>query len=766
MKPFAFFSDVFLLVACSLLCSCGSGKVDWKLLPSGQDLVYAELAPTWDEGIPLGNATVGTLVWQKGEALRFSLDRVDLWDLRPADSLFGENFRFEWIKDHIRRKDYKSVQKKFDAPYNREPAPSKIPGAALEFPLEELGKPVSVRLYLSNALCEIRWADDKILRTFVHASRPVGWFVFENIDNIVNLKPQIVPPSYRKASGVRDNSHSGVNLERLGYEQGEVLEEGNRMVYRQKGWGNFSYEVAVEWKKRGKRWYGVWSVTSTLGEGQASEEVASSLRQGLAKAYEAHLSYWNDFWSRSSICLPDSLLQKQYQNEMYKLGSVAREHSYPISLQAIWTADNGKLPPWKGDYHHDLNTELSYWPVYTSNHLEEGLGYLNTVWGQLPVYREYTRNFFQKDGINIPGVATLMGEPMGGWCQYAMSQTTSAWIAYHFYLHWKYSADKLFLEKKAYPFIKKVAIYLEQMLEKDAKGIRRLEFSTSPEIFDNSLKAWFTDMTNYDLALIKNLFFLAAELAGELNLLGDKERWENIRCELPELDVDGQNCLTFAPGFPYNESHRHFSHAMAIYPLGLLDITDGERARDIISSTIKQLDAYGSDYWTGYSFSWLGNLKARAGDGDGAAEALRIFAECFCLKNMFHANGDQSGTGKSKFTYRPFTLEGNFAFASGILEMLLQSHTGVIRLFPAIPKDWRDVSFCKLRAQGGFLVSAAMVRGKLNKVKIVSEKGRLLRLKLPQTVIASKPFIRISDEIIEFKTEIGECIEINCKGVF
>ena len=58
---------------------------------------------------------------------------------------------------------------------------------------------------------------------------------------------------------------------------------------------------------------------------------------------------------------------------MYKLGWGTREKCYTISLQAVWTADNGKLPPWKGDYHHDLNRQLSYWTAYAGNHLSEGL---------------------------------------------------------------------------------------------------------------------------------------------------------------------------------------------------------------------------------------------------------------------------------------------------------------------------------------------------------------------------------------------------------
>ncbi|MBC8180431.1 hypothetical protein H8E88_04835 [candidate division KSB1 bacterium] len=69
--------------------------------------------------------------------------------------------------------------------------------------------------------------------------------------------------------------------------------------------------------------------------------------------------WWNHFWSKSSIDIPDEVLLKQYHLEMYKFASAARKGAPPISLQAVWTADNGKLPPWKGDFHHDINTQSS-----------------------------------------------------------------------------------------------------------------------------------------------------------------------------------------------------------------------------------------------------------------------------------------------------------------------------------------------------------------------------------------------------------------------
>ena len=116
-----------------LLTACAGGRATLAETPSPSDLHFDRLAASWDEGLPLGNATVGQLVWQRDSTLRFSLDRVDLWDLRPMDSLSGPNYRFAWVREQAEKNDYLPVQKKFDHPYDAQAAPAKIPGAALEF---------------------------------------------------------------------------------------------------------------------------------------------------------------------------------------------------------------------------------------------------------------------------------------------------------------------------------------------------------------------------------------------------------------------------------------------------------------------------------------------------------------------------------------------------------------------------------------------------------------------------------------------------------
>ncbi len=726
------------------------------------DLVMKGLAGTWDEAIPLGNGWLGALVWEKSGRLRISLDRADLWDLRPMKNLDSPEWTFAWVISQWKKGDYKTVQDMFDVPYDAEPAPSKIPAAAIEFDQAGLGPVRSVRLFIREALCRVEWTGGAVLETFVQAERNAGLFRWTG----PFPEPALATPPYgRGRAGGSLDPVTGQDLRRLGYAQGRVARAPGSLVYEQEGWGGFRYQVAVAWRRGDDgRLEGAWSVTSSAsdkaGSPQARSVVREALAQGFDRAFKEHADWWKRFWSRSSLSLPDKLLERQWFLEQYKFGSAARRGAPPISLQAVWTADNGQLPPWKGDFHHDLNTELSYWPCYAADHLEEGLGFLDWLWSLRPRFEEYTRAFFGTPGLNVPGVTTLDGRPMGGWIQYSFSPTCAAWLGHHFYLHWRYSQDREFLAGRAYPWIRDVAVHLRALAVKDERGLKRLPLSSSPEVLDNRREAWFAAPTNYDLALIKWTFAAAAELASELGLPSEAREWILAGEGWPDFAVDPAEGLMFAPGFPYHESHRHFSHQLAYHPLGLIDMSRGEGDRKVIRATLENLDRRGTDGWCGYSFAWLAGLRARAFDGRGAAEALRTFATCFCLPNSFHANGDQSGTGKSKMTYRPFTLEGNFAFASGLQEMLLQSHAGVVRVFPAVPDEWRDASFDRFRAEGAFLVSARKAKGEVEEVEVLSEKGGRLRLANPfrgPVSLDGRPFPG-AGETLEVETRPGQVL--------
>jgi len=335
-------------------------------------------------------------------------------------------------------------------------------------------------------------------------------------------------------------------------------------------------------------------------------------------------------------------------------------------------------------------------------------------------------------GLNVPMTTDLKLNQIGGWRQYTHSATTAAWLAHHFYLHWQYSQDRKFLEERAYPWLEECAVFLEAITsERDADGLRTLPLSSSPEINDNKPNAWFPTITNYDNALIRWTFEKTAELAAELGKEDAAQKWRGVLAEMPALALDDDGALLVTKDYPLKESHRHLSHQMAIHPLGIIDHSHSADEARTIRATLAELKRLGTDWWCGYSFSWLASVAARARDGETAADALELFARAFVLRSSFHCNGDQTGEGHSKFTYRPFTLEGNFAYAAGLNEMLLQSHTGTIVLFPAIPDDWQEVSFKNLRAVGAFLVSAERKDGKVINVTIESETGAVPVVQCP-----------------------------------
>lgn len=691
-------------------------------------LEFTKLAPRWDEGIPLGNGMLGSLAWEKNGKLRLSLDRADLWDERKALDLSKLNFK--WVEQQVLKDDYKPVQKIGDWPYDNMPYPTKLPAAALQFDISGLGAVVSNQLEIATALHTVKFTSGVVFQNYIHATQQAGYFSFDHITD-ENLMKQLVPKldvhNYNSGTSVEsDNSHAGEGLGKLGYAKGNVKEEEHTIHYHQPTYNGRFFEVLVKWKRTGKdKLTGSWTISGNQPAALSSPQL-SIVDSG---EWKSHVKWWKDFWSKSSVKLPDELIEKQYYLELYKLGSVSRKGAPAITLQAVWTADNGSLPPWKGDFHNDLNTQLSYWPAYTGNHLQEAVSFTDWLWKIRPVSLQYTKQYFGVDGLNVPGVVTLNGDPMGGWIQYSLSPTVSAWCAQYFYWQWKYSMDDRFLQQKAYPYVHDAAVYLENITRlKD--GVRKLPLSSSPEYNDNSVNAWFKDWTNYDLSLARFLFSAASEIAKAFGKEDEAIHWKKILGELPDYNVN-ETGLTVAPGQSMESSHRHFSPYMAVYPLALLDINQ-PKDKEIVDKSIQHIEKLGTRAWVGYSFTWMSTLYARAYQAEKAVKQLQIFASNFCSPNSFHLNGDQKGGQYSGFTYRPFTLEGNFAFAQGVHELLLQSRQGYIEVFPAIPKDWENVSFTNLRAEGAVLVSGKIENEKLISVKVFSEKGGVVNVKLPK----------------------------------
>ena len=72
----------------------------------------------------------------------------------------------------------------------------------------------------------------------------------------------------------------------------------------------------------------------------------------------------------------------------------------PANLQGLWNDSNN--PPWRCDYHSNINVQMNYWPAEPTNLSECHLPFLNYVESQREVYRLRTRE--EKDyGPNTRG---------------------------------------------------------------------------------------------------------------------------------------------------------------------------------------------------------------------------------------------------------------------------------------------------------------------------------------------------------------------------
>ena len=754
MRPRGVHATALVVVLSNLGAGVTPGMIDVDLPADEHGVHLAEPAAVSDEGLPLGNGLLGALVWGDGRPLKISLDRIDLWDLRPVPEFHSPYYTYEQMVQWHRQGRHEDLEELYEAPYVR--PPTKIPAGRIEVRVDGARPIDGGRLTLDDATAELQLSDGTRLRLFVHATEPVGMMA---VDTPGEVSVHLAPPPF---SGDIEDEHRAALLSLLGYPlEGELTEEQQtnlRLVsltrlgyppavetdadhlraFSQQCAAGLKYAVCMVWGRNAQRWEAAWSIASTFEDldplALATRRAQRALQRGFESMRQTHCAWWEAYWRQSSVRLPNKRIERQWFLDQYKFGAGTRRGAPPMGLQGPWTYDTGGLPPWKGDYHHDMNTELTYWPGYSANHLDEGLSFVDWLWDTQDNCVAWTRSFFQEPGLCVPMTADLANNQLGGWRQYAHSPTTAAWLAHHFYLHWRYSADREFLQQRAYPYLKEAAVFMEAVTsERDDDGFRRLPLSSSPEIRGNTPDAWFDVWTNYDLALARWLFRAAAELADELALDPEAPHWRQVLSELPELYRGEDGSLLLAKDQPLTESHRHFSHLLAIHPLGLVDWDDGEAAQQSIRASLAALQRLGTEHLFGFSFGWLANLAARARDGQAAERALQAFATSYTLRNSFHCNAKQPPRGEPRTKGSPVTLEGNFAAAAAVQEMLLQSQRGLIRIFPAVPEHWDDVAFTTLRAEGAFLVSARRRGGVTDRVEITAEQGGRCRLVSPFT---------------------------------
>ncbi|HND61335.1 MAG TPA: glycoside hydrolase N-terminal domain-containing protein [Opitutaceae bacterium] len=709
------------LVAAGLLLAAGARA---GLAPATtMKLTLTAPITTWDEAIPLGNGLLGGLLWGEGSTLRLSLDRGDLWDERPAPGNPLAGFTYARLTELANAHRNEDIKKIVDEPYFKD-HPTKIPAGRVELDLAEGQRVTSFELDLTTATG----------RAALGAAGSVEAF-FSAIDPVALLR--IPGPAPR---GLRLLAPESVK--KLGYPDPVRGRDGTAEWFTQT-----TAEGHVTCVYAGtRRLDGETLVATTVAYSPADgtdvvaaarARVDAALAAGFAAKRQPHVDWWHDFWEVSSVAVPDEQVQRHYNLVQYFYGAASRTGAPPIPLQGVWTADAGELPPWKGDYHHDLNTQMTYMGYQASGRFDEGRVFLDFMNDRLPAFRKFAHDFLQTKGAAVPAVMTLAGQPLGGWAQYSLAPIHGAWVGHLFYLHWRYTRDEKFLREEAYPWCREIGEALQALLKPDANGVLVLPLSASPEAWNNDQRAWVKPNSNFDIACLRMLYLGNQEMAAALGDARAAAEWGRLAAAVGPLHVNARHQLMISPDEDLTFSHRHLATVMGIYPFNLLNIEGTDEDRAVIKASVHDLDRLGVLEWCGYSYTWMSALRARIGEPEPALWYLKAYLHAFLLRNGFHANGDQTKSGFSIFDYRPFTLEGNFLACAAVHEMLLQSwhaHPGTggegpIRIFPAMPWKWHEAAFANLIAEGGHRVSATRQNNATTWLQVIAAHDGEIRIR-------------------------------------
>ena len=541
------------------------------------------------------------------------------------------------------------------------------------------------------------------------------------------------------SGGVTSSGPDSQGVAKLGYPPAVFGEEPGLQWYVQEAALGMHYVVALGSRRAGDSTLYAVAVTATMDDPDplalAKRRVRAALDAGWDALRAPHAAWWAGFWSQSQVSAFPT--QPSCGTTTWSATSTAPPRAAArrrCRCRACGPPTPASLPPWKGDYHNDLNTQMTYIAYQAAGHFDEGLSYLDFLWDRRPRFQRFAREFYGTGGLAAPGVMTLAGQPLAGWVQYSLSPTMRAWSAHLFYLHWRYTMDDAFLRERAYPWAREVGNCMLGLLKPDANGILVLPLSSSPEIFDNSHRAWLQPNSNYDLMSLRMLFLALREMADALGRRDEAARWSERRRSaravsrarrrhadaLRERGPAGEPPPSVEPHgpAPVQPDHRGGRAAATRATIARVARRVGREGHEGVVRLQLLLD--------------VGPARARRRRRGGAAPSRRSTRRPSSCATGSTPTATRPKSGFSNFTYRPFTLEGNFLAMHAVHEMLLQSwsptpgqrDTEVIRIFPATPARWHDASFDDLRAEGGYLVSARRENGVTTWFRITGQPRR------------------------------------------
>lgn len=417
---------------------------------------------------------------------------------------------------------------------------------------------------------------------------------------------------------------------------------------------------------------------------------------------------------------PD-LIAKLFQYGRYLLISSSRPDTNPANLQGIW--NEHIEAPWNADYHLNINLQMNYWPAEVANLSECHLPLFDFAdrlieRGKITAREQYgiNRGTVVHHTTDLWAPAWMRAERpfWGSWIH------GGGWLVQHYWEHYRYTRDTVFLRERAYPALKAFASFYLDWLVKDADGNWISVPETSPEnsyIAEDRKSAAVSAGSAMGHQIIGEVFentLSAAQVLGiEDDFTGEvKAKLQNLYPGVLVGD-DGRILEWNEPVGEAEKGHRHMSHLYALHPGSKITQKDEEAFAAAKKTIDYRLEHGGAG--TGWSRAWMISFNARLLDKVSAEENIRKFLQISTADNMFDM-------------HPPFQIDGNFGFTAGVAELLMQSHEGFIRILPTLPENWNSGNVEGLVARGNTEVDIQWKDGKLTELGLYSREAKTCNL--------------------------------------